>query len=347
MTLKLDFPVDCAIKELELTHKAFLEESDSSCRQRLSHELQTTLTRLGGYAHCRCRDHTCTYWRVGYCGCHSALMCKQLDFMVDPFHEGDYDIISSDFVKFQIALSEQDKVRQPDETFIGYKVRLAAKVRDTAGFVRRLKDEGITQYSYQSWNDATNEDRETHFETFIAELRASLTRGMSQVVGCLKCGKTFKKEENLLAHVDRLRFLDDPIHTYAKMVTSDSVAEVRPSPPFQLPEIPPSPEQIGAEFGSEPEPIGQYAREPEDSNGSYRVHFRRYLYDEQDSDARGCELCGNIYSTEEFTLDHISMTHGLGPGSGRTVLVKPEEGEEPESESEPDVDPYDNREPES
>lgn len=346
MTLKLDFPMECAIKELELTHKAFLEETDLRRRQRLGKELQTTLTRLGGYAHCRCHDHTCPYWRVEYCGCHSGLMCKQLDFMVETYREGESDTISSDFVKFQIALTEQDRVRQPDETFIGYKVRLAAKVRDTAGFVRRLRDEGLTTYSYQSWNDATPEDRATHFKTFIAEVRASSTRGMSQVVGCFLCGRTFKKEENLLAHVDRLRFLDDMTHSVAKIVTPNSVAEVRPSPPYQLPEIPPSPE---AESNLEPETIGQFPRADGESLGAaYRAHFKGYLFENLYSDARGCELCGNIYSNETVALAHINLTHSLGPSSGRLVLVEPEEGAEPESEEPEDMGPYDeDREPES
>jgi hypothetical protein len=268
--------------------------------------------------------------------------------MVDSFHDGDDGIVAKDFERFQIVLTDQDRVRQPDETFIAYKVRLASRVRDAAVYVRTARNVGQTRYSYASWNDTTSADRETHFKAFIADLRHTTSEDdLGQVVGCLQCGKTFKTEENLFAHVDRYKFLEDFLHinTAAKMVTADSVVEVRPSPPYQLPPIPENP-NTRHEVNEPTESIDQFMREYVESSLDYKVRFRRYLRDQHDERARGCELCGLIFPNEDMTKEHIMEAHSLGPSSARTCLVVPAlpgpEPEDPEQEQESENSgPYD------
>jgi uncharacterized C2H2 Zn-finger protein len=284
------------------------------------------------------------YWNNGRCRCDHSLNCQEVGFLLSDINNERYERVKpADYETFKFVLTVEDMKRQSDETFLEYKVRLARKVFNRAEIVRTYKDVGFMPYNYNSWQDATPEDRERNFKATIKNLRTQNGSLFVEVVGCFSCGAVFKCEANVMAHVDRMRLLQDTPHTYAKMVKPDAIESVRETPTdYQGPTEPSSESDLNlhtARVGPvrpslhRPNAIDTYERELGDLDTEYRDAFSEYIreqFETRFSGAVGCSECGKIYANAVDLREHFRFSHGYSmPSEFREFTVYM--AEEPEA----------------
>jgi len=323
--MKFDFPIECVVKELEGLHEVILSEQTTPLkRNELIAQVQDTLQRLNGSILCNCHDHRCIYYRNQMCLCRANLKCREIGFT---FNLPRSNFSDEQLAVFKDAVTTEEASRKPNEPFIVWKVRVTAKVDETAYYVWNYKDVGTTRYGYPSWRDTTESAGETNFKAYMAQLRHDPV--MAKSVGCFACSVVFQTQENLEAHVDRLRFLHDTEHTTtAKMVTPDSVTSVRPSPPtYHYPIPPPTvrPRPFAGGF-SGPTSIDRFPRDAHDTPTTYRTTFADYMRDNIIAtypSALGCYECGKIFPQSEMVNDHLMRAHGYESPISDDLVVYP------------------------
>ncbi len=346
------------VKELETAHQAYLAERNPTKKDAQLNQLAETMRKLGAIVECDCRDSRCGYWVISRCNCHNTLMCNKVGFLFSDSAE----VSDEDMETFKSVLTPEDLKRRPDEPFIVYKVRIMAKIANRAVFVRNYRDEGLTSYRYSSWADDSNEKRETHFRTMVKDLRANDPRNLSKAVGCSICQTVFYTQENLEAHVDRMRLCNEELHVQmAKMIEPDSVTPVRPtSATYQGPTQPPEPTygtydtesdrswtthravRRGARsHNNDLRTISHFLEEGYRNHDDYLSDFADYIRDKRAegySDALGCSGCGNVYSSRPMLEEHFRTDHDLHLQAGDCDWTVWPSQDDYNEEPEPDPD---------
>lgn len=316
MPVKLDLSNTCVIKELELAHENLVVNAP----RRLSPENRMAVDGLGNLirglgirVRCVCHDTRCQFWEGWICSCRGSFMCRDIGFELRAPHLiGEHnpdEPTESEMAMVKSRMTEDETKRQPNELLIVWKFRVAAEIYMRAKGAHNQPEDGRIEYDYSTWREETSEQRINNFERTVAKVRGLASPRQPQyntAVGCLACGRIYRSEETLNAHVDHMRFTGDNDHLIgAYMISASEATLVRPTPPDYQPPLPPrQPER-------NPERLDNFEREEAWTDDEWADYLHDALrdYRPQFPNPVACFNDGDVYATENDYMEHCIRAH--------------------------------------